>query len=72
MIQTYVFNGIEIKLTGRKASKEVDKVSRRQGTREKVTQILYEITPKSTEDGSWKKWVEMTELHTVLNDPDEK
>jgi len=68
--KTYVYNSVEVKLTGRVAKKDVeviDRLKRRseEGSKkvEKVT--LHEVTPSSTLDGSWKKWVTLEELFVI-------
>ena len=62
---SHVYNGIEVKLTGRVATKQITTTSRR--TREISTsdETLHEITPKNAEEGSWKKWVKLDELYTI-------
>lgn len=55
-ITTYVYNGIEVKLTGRRAKK----ASRRKDY------VVVEITPYDKEDGSWKRWVNPTELYEII------
>lgn len=67
---TYVFNSVEVKLTGRTASKQIEIVKRRPASRTMVEQTLHEITPSNSEDGSWKKWVVLEELFTI-KDKDE-
>lgn len=52
----YVHDGVEVKKTGKKATKEL--VS-------KKLDVLYEITPTSQMVGSWTKWVRDTELYIV-------
>ena len=61
--QTYVHDGVEIKLTGREARKE----SRRRTTRGTIprVEILVEITPVDVESGTWKKWVKKEELYEI-------
>lgn len=64
--ETFVYNGLEVKLTGRIAIKKQETKSRvRRGEITKTETELYEITPVSLEDGSWKKWVEMNELFVI-------
>lgn len=58
---SYVYDNLEVKLTERKAFKET---KNRSGI--KSTLYVYEITPASLEDGSWKKWVEMSELYQIV------
>lgn len=60
--KTYVFGDIEVKLTGREASKTLEAKGRR--TENKVF-ILCEITPRDMSEGSWKKWVKMTDLYEI-------
>lgn len=54
--KTYVYNDTEIKLTGRTAT--------RTSTRGQ-TATLYEITPASDHDLTWKKWVELNKLYEI-------
>lgn len=46
--QTYVFENVEVRKTGRKATSEL---------RSGKIDVLYEITPVDLSVGSWKKWV---------------
>ena len=32
--------------------------------------ILYEITPKHTTSGSWKKWVDLNQMYQIINEND--
>ena len=59
---TYVLDGVEVKLTGRKASKEVKSSMGLSGGK---IQELHEITPVDTFNGEWKKWVRMEDLFEV-------
>jgi hypothetical protein len=52
---TYLYNDQEVKLTGREAVKK---------GRSKVV-VRYEITPVILEDGSWTKWVQLSELFVI-------
>ncbi len=54
--KTYVYENTEVVLTGRSASKTL-----RSGRVEK----LYEITPKHSTSGVWKKWVDISALYEV-------
>ncbi len=56
----YVYNDIEVKLTGRKASKP--------GVGGKVS-VLHEITPADENNGDWKKWVPMQVLFQIEEQP---
>jgi hypothetical protein len=63
--KTYVHDGLEVRLTGRKAKKE----PRENGTRLRAgqkTSTIHEITPTDAETGSWKKWVKMTDLFEIV------
>ena len=62
MSKTYVYGDLEVKLTGREAQKKLEAKGRR--LVEKVF-TLYEITPSDIEEGSWKKWVKMTDLYEI-------
>lgn len=57
--QTYILGDIEVKETGRTASKMLRKGN---------IMIVHEITPANIEDGSWKKWVNLSELYKVNSD----
>lgn len=59
---TYVFGDLEVKLTGREATKTLEAKGRRT---ENKTFTLYEITPSDAEEGSWKKWVKITDLYEI-------
>lgn len=61
--KTYVFQNVEVKLTGRTADREL-KPTRR--STEPTVATLYEITPVDQENsGSWKKWVRISELFEI-------
>lgn len=60
--KTYVFGDLEVKLTGREATKTLEAKGRRLKTK---TFTLYEITPADHEEGSWKKWVKITDLYEI-------
>lgn len=63
--KTYVFGDLEVSLTGREAIKTLEAKGRR--TQDK-TFTLYEITPADKEEGSWKKWVKLTDLYEIQED----
>jgi len=50
----YVYENIEVKKTGRTASRTI-------GTSTKI-QVVVEITPTDEDDGTWKKWVNPDQL----------
>lgn len=55
--KTFVHEGIEVKLTGRKAKKEL---------RGGQVDELVEISPADQHAPSFKKWVRMKELYEVV------
>lgn len=63
--KTYVYNGTEVKMTGREAIKERTNVNRRTREKEVTNETRYEVTPANDRDGDWKKWVELSELFAV-------
>lgn len=65
----YVWNGSEVRMTGRQAKKETNIKAVRSGKSRQSIDILYEIEPADKEDGSWKKWVRKEELFEIVNEP---
>lgn len=61
MDKTFIFEGIEVKATGRFARKSGDTDSKF---------LLCEITPFSDNDGTWIKWVPVKELFEVFLIPE--
>lgn len=59
--QTFVYQGFEVKLTGRTAHKKIEG----RGRAPTRIDLLHEITPADKETGSWKKWVRMEELYEI-------
>lgn len=57
--QTYVYEDVEVKKTGRKAEKPSINPS-------KPGIVLFEITPVHEYDGLWKKWVMATALFNIV------
>lgn len=55
--KTYVFEGVEVKKTGRRAQNKL-----RSG---KIDEIV-EVTPVDHMTGSWKKWTREDALHEVV------
>jgi len=53
---TYLNDNVEVKLTGREAKRTLknDKID-----------VRVEITPSNPTEGSWKKWVRMTDLYEI-------
>jgi hypothetical protein len=60
---TFVFDGTEVKKTGRKAHKKVPVV----GGKERILELI-EITPFDSEAAEWKKWVRPEELFEIQKD----
>ena len=69
-----MYGDLEVKLTGREANKELKKTrsrtSRTANSQSSDVRIitLHEITPADIEEGSWKKWVKMTDLYEIGED----
>ena len=59
---TYVFEGTEVKKTGRDAHRVVKTLPGQAGR----IMVLVEITPVDT-DADWKKWVSPDQLYEVRN-----
>ena len=66
--KSYVHEGVEVVLTGRVAKKEMKRAVTRRTAAKAVNQdgLIYEITPKDNEIGSWKKWVKMSDLFEIV------
>jgi hypothetical protein len=58
---SYVHDDIEVVLTGRVARKEL---AARGGAKARFDERV-EIKPKDDENGSWKKFVRMTDLYEI-------
>jgi len=65
--EAYVYNGTVVVKTGRVAKKEITSTRR---TRTTTADELYEITPQDIEEGSWKKWVHLSELYLIVDSGD--
>jgi hypothetical protein len=59
---TYIFENVEVKLTGREASRALPSGK---------LDILVEITPVLATIGTWKKWVRMQQMFFVEQSEDE-
>lgn len=55
----YVMQDVEVKLTGRKATKP--------GIGGKVSELV-EVTPVDEDHGTWKKWVSIKTLYLIGDD----
>lgn len=64
---TYVYNGVEVTLTGRQAKRMKSKSSASSRIKQENDDVLYEIEPINTHDGSWKLWVTETNLYQVID-----
>jgi len=66
----YVFEGLEVKKTGRIAQKEIPTKlkKRRGGNASPRIDILYEVTPVDNETGSWMKWVKDEDLYEIVDE----
>ena len=63
MSKSYVHEGVEVILTGRRAVKDIPARGKNGAPREDE---LVEITPKDLEDGSRKQFVRMTDMHMIV------
>jgi hypothetical protein len=59
-MSNYVFENIEVRKTGRVAQRRI-------GNSTKVQQVV-EITPVSSYDGDWKKWVAPDILFSISDE----
>lgn len=66
MNKKYVYQELEVVLTGRVAKKEGKRTSRR--TTAPKIDIKYEIKPADDEAGTWTKWVHLEELYEIEAD----
>jgi len=57
--KTYVYQGLEVELTGRKAQRK---------TRSGKMNEVVEVKPTDPENGSFLKWVSMSDLFEILED----
>lgn len=60
MGETFIFQDIEVRLTGRRARRDTPN-----GTEAKS--VMVEITPINECDGTWKKWVFATVLFRIYH-----
>lgn len=59
--KTYLFNNVEVKLTGRCTA------TTRIKQRQEVKVTIYEVQPVDEFNGSWKKWAKADELLEIQN-----
>ena len=62
MTQTFVHDGTEVKLTGRRAERTIEKT----GKPPKVVAVLVEVTPCDPDGPTWKQWVDEKSLFKVV------
>lgn len=62
-METYIHEGVEVKLTGRTAKKTT--TIRTISGKVPSVNVLIEIAPVDKESGSWKKWVKKEELYKI-------
>lgn len=65
MSKTYVFGEIEVVLTGKIAKREINTSSRRRKGIDAKVDTKHEITPANQVNGSWTKWVRMSDLYEI-------
>lgn len=70
--EQFVYNGAIVVKTGRKAKKDTEALTTTTRRRTTTTDELYEITPFDKEEGSWKKWVRLNELYTIVEDSNDQ
>lgn len=64
---TYAYDNVEVCLTGRVAEKIIPAAGR---AAERVDQLV-EVKPINDEDGSWTKFVRMTDLYEIKHTGEE-
>jgi hypothetical protein len=60
--KTYIYTDIEVKLTGRCATKQ--KVAPRNSVTKHLDVVLYEIAPVD-KDMDWTKWVKISDMYII-------
>ncbi len=60
----YVYEGTEVVLTGRKATRKIEGRGRVSGR----VDTKHEVQPADPEMGSWKKWVRLEDLYEIQYD----
>lgn len=72
---TYIHENIEVKLTGRTASKKGREKRKRRtdgdNTAPVAKKLLHEVTPADKDIGEWKKWVDLETLFTIDDEDDQ-
>jgi hypothetical protein len=61
--QTYIFQGVEVVMTGRIAIRETPTTRGKQP----IKTTLYEVTPADKEEGSWKRWAGLSDMYKVID-----
>ena len=60
--KTYIYTDIEVKLTGRCATKQ--KTASRHSVTKQLDVVLYEIAPVD-KDMDWTKWVKISDMYII-------
>lgn len=69
MTKRFVYDAVEVVLTGQTAKRELIRKSRKGNI---VTyDIKHEIKPANRNDGEWTKWVRMDELYEIEQEEDD-
>lgn len=66
MSETYIYDNTEVKKTGRKAVKDTKRATKRSVRSPPDQDILLEVTPVDSENGSWKRWVKQADLYEII------
>ena len=66
MSERFVYDNQEVKKTGRRAVKNSQPKARRSDRTPSNQDMLFEITPANSEDGTWKRWVRQTDLYEII------
>jgi len=64
--KTYVWGDLEVVLTGKRAERRISPSGRGRTRQTDKVLTLHEITPADKEEGSWKKWVKMSDLYEIV------
>lgn len=66
----YVYDNTEVIKTGRIARKQqpANTIRRSDRSPTRLVEQLHEVTPASSDDGCWKKWVKQTDLYEIIDE----
>ncbi len=66
--EVYIYDNTEVVMTGRTAVRNPKAKARRTGTRSpEKRDTLYEVKPADPEEGSWTRWVRMSDLYEIID-----